>query len=145
MNPRISRILDALLIHMDRRYPSGANSARDTAGGPEHQSQDTGHVPESHPVTPAALWNHPLPDPFPGAAPKPAQQLLAWAATHAAFARAEAAGARAAVAELAKQFTATDFDDEELISRMQQAVRATMAEILRADVPTQTRAGRLQD
>ncbi|MFN2494454.1 MAG: hypothetical protein ABR608_00890 [Pseudonocardiaceae bacterium] len=122
MTSRITRMLDVLRACVNPRYPSGNNPADGT----------------HYLVTPAELWNCPLPDPFPGAAPKPTRELLAWAATHAAFARAEAAGARAAVAELAKQFT-TAVDDEELISRMQQAVRATMADIMHIDVPAQNR------
>ena len=130
MDSRITRILDVLRARVNRRCPSG----------------DITDAPATHPlVTPAELWNCPLPDPYPGAAPKPARELLAWAATHAAFARAEAAGARAAVTELAKQFITADPDDEEVISRMQQVVRATMADILHTEVPAQDRGNHTED
>lgn len=80
--------------------------------------------------SPADLWNHLLPDPVSGAAPRPAGDLLASAVLHAAHARVEAAGAKAAVAELARQLTAAELDDDALIARMQDAVREAIAEIV---------------
>jgi GH25 family lysozyme M1 (1,4-beta-N-acetylmuramidase) len=103
-----------------------------------------GQPPEDDMPSPADLWNHVLPDPFPGAQPKPARDLLGWAATHAAHARADAAAARAAVAEIAKQVADSDLDVEALITRMQEAVREAMAEIVHVNVivsgPAQTPA-----
>lgn len=76
------------------------------------------------------IWDHLIPDPYPNAQPKRARDLLGWAATHAAYARAEAAGARAAIAELAKQVDAGDneIDVDALVSRLEDATRAVLAE-----------------
>lgn len=82
-------------------------------------------------ATPADMWSHLLPDPLAGSAPRPAGELLAAALLHAAHARAEAAGAKAAVAELAKQLTTAELDDEALITQMHRAVREALAEIMR--------------
>lgn len=56
------------------------------------------------------IWDYVIPDPYPGAKPKPARDLVGWAATHAAIAREKAdqaltelAKLRAEVAELRKQ------------------------------------------
>lgn len=95
--------------------------------------------PEDDMPTPQDLWAHKLRDPFVTDPNRPdafktAGDLVAWSATHAAHALAEAAGARAAIAEFAKQFAAEDFDAEALILRMQEAVRGAMAEIVRVDI-----------
>lgn len=82
-------------------------------------------------ATPADMWSHLLPDPLSGSTLRPAGDLLAAALLHAAHARAEAAGAKAAVAELTKQLTTAELDDEALIAQMQHAVREAMAEIVR--------------
>jgi len=55
--------------------------------------------------TPADLWNYPLADPYQApdgtpAQPKPAGSLVAWAATHAAYAKEESIKARAEIAAL---------------------------------------------
>lgn len=50
--------------------------------------------------TPAEIWDHVVPDPYPGAQPKRARDLLGWAATHAAMAKQEAASARNELAAL---------------------------------------------
>lgn len=60
--------------------------------------------------TPADLWNHLIPDPYTAATDpnhlKPAWDLVGWAATHAAFARGDAAEARRRVGEVAAQLAA---------------------------------------
>jgi hypothetical protein len=90
-------------------------------------------------ATPAEVWSYVLPDPFQGAKPKSAADLLGWAAAHAAYARGEAAGARAAIAELTRQVAAADIDEDALIDRMQEAVRTAMAEVVHVDVDVQVR------
>ncbi len=50
--------------------------------------------------TPAEIWDHVIPDPYPGAQPKRARDLVGWAATHAAHATEEARATRAELAAL---------------------------------------------
>lgn len=99
-----------------------------------------GTAPEDDMPTPADLWNFMLPDPAANSQPKPAYALLGWACAHANWAReraiaaqAEAAAARAAVAELARQFAQSDFDNEALIARMHEAVVMAMNEAAQSE------------
>ncbi|MGH3921859.1 MAG: hypothetical protein ACRDTT_03105, partial [Pseudonocardiaceae bacterium] len=50
--------------------------------------------------TPAEIWDHVIPDPYPGAQPKRARDLVGWAATHAARANEQATAARLDLAAL---------------------------------------------
>lgn len=50
--------------------------------------------------TPAEIWDHEIPDPYPGAKPKRARDLVGWAATHAAQAKESNVAVRAELAAL---------------------------------------------
>ncbi len=82
-------------------------------------------------ATPAAIWDHVLPAPYPGAQPKPASGLLGGAATHAAYARAEAASAKATAAECLTAILGHDrpeVDLDALLARIAQGTRKILTE-----------------
>jgi hypothetical protein len=89
---------------------------------------DFGQHLEGEMPTPADLWNFVLPDPYEGAQPKSAASLLGWAATHAAYARAEAAAAKAVAVECLKTVAADHIDIDALLARVDATVKAALAE-----------------
>lgn len=100
----------------------------------------------------ADVWNYPVADPYVApdgtkAVPKSAADLLAWSATHAAYAkeqavtaRAEIAGLRLVVTELAG--AVADIDADDLLARMDTKIREALAEgLLAVDITVRDRAG----
>lgn len=93
-------------------------------------------------ATPEQIWDYPIPDPYISpkgekAEPKAASLLLAWSATHAAYAkeqaiaaRVEAAGAKAEVAALrtavAALAAAANLDVDALVARMDAKYREAL-------------------
>jgi hypothetical protein len=88
---------------------------------------DFGQHLEDDMPTPADLWNFVLPDPYEGAQPKSAASLLGWAATHAAYARAEAVAAKAVAAECLKAVATDRIDVDALLARVDATVKAALA------------------
>lgn len=111
----------------------GENFPFDVVG---RRVQELARVVEDDLPTPREVWDWVLPDPFPGAGPKPARDLLGWAAAHAAVARTEAAAAKAAAAALAAQVTAGDVSEAAVLERIDARVQEALAALPKAqDLP----------
>lgn len=99
--------------------------------------------------TPAEVWNHPIEDPYVDAqggqaVPKPAWVMLAWAATHAAYAKEQAITARAEIAALRlavlKLAEESDLDADDLLARMDTKFREVLKDgLLNVEVTIQDR------